>query len=209
MQGFLDYQNVDRDDVISQYILAGYFINTIFTTVGFGDVYGRNTAERCFIILVEWTGAISFATVVSEIQDMVHKSNRRNNVEWAICFATVVSEIQDMVHKFNRRAHGRKERMQYVRGFLSMQYVRGFLASYHCSDALRREILEWVHFSFMVQHDKADQMGVLESLPLDLQERLALHLNKGMIGEIPLLANIKAQGRFRSPEGDSIIPKDS
>ena len=163
MDGFLAINDLGRDDIVGQYVLAGYFVNTVFTTIGFGDIRGENTAERLFIVLVEWTGAI--------------------------CFATVVSEMQDMVHQFNRRTHGRKERMQFVRAFLTEN---------HCSHDLKREILEWVHFSFMKQHDKADQIGILDSLPQDLQERLALNLNKGMLGEIPQFSslNTPARGEF-------------
>jgi hypothetical protein len=49
-------------------MLAGYFVNTVFTTVGFGDVHGTNSAERLFIIVAMWTGALVFSTTISSMQ---------------------------------------------------------------------------------------------------------------------------------------------
>jgi hypothetical protein len=49
-------------------LAAGYFVNTVFTTVGFGDVHGTNSAERLFIIVAMWTGALVFSTTISSMQ---------------------------------------------------------------------------------------------------------------------------------------------
>ena len=53
------------------YVLSGYFINTVFTTVGFGDVSGSNAPERGFIIVAMWVGTIVFSYVVSEVEAFV------------------------------------------------------------------------------------------------------------------------------------------
>jgi len=43
----------DRPEALplkDKYLLAGYYINTIFTTVGFGDVTAVNSEERVFSV---------------------------------------------------------------------------------------------------------------------------------------------------------------
>jgi len=77
--------------------LSGYFINNLFTTVGFGDIAGTNTAERLFCIFTMWSGTI--------------------------IFAVVVSETSDIVAKFGEKSTARKERLQEIRRFLQQNNI--------------------------------------------------------------------------------------
>ncbi|KAJ1485532.1 hypothetical protein T484DRAFT_1792955, partial [Baffinella frigidus] len=79
MEDFLLTNNIAPDDTTSKYILALYFINTVVTTVGFGDIRGTNAQEQVFCIIVMWIGTIVFAIVVSEASDIIAKANARNN----------------------------------------------------------------------------------------------------------------------------------
>ena len=45
------------DHVGVQYVASFYFITTIITTIGFGDIVPENTASRIFCILVMYMGA--------------------------------------------------------------------------------------------------------------------------------------------------------
>ena len=36
-------------------------------TVGFGDIAAENTAEMLFCIVAEWTGALVFAFIISQV----------------------------------------------------------------------------------------------------------------------------------------------
>ena len=42
-----------EEQLINKYILSWYFINTIFSTVGFGDIHPETQAERAFLV---WWG---------------------------------------------------------------------------------------------------------------------------------------------------------
>jgi len=40
----------DEESLANKYIVAWYFINTIFSTVGFGDIKGESQAERVYLV---------------------------------------------------------------------------------------------------------------------------------------------------------------
>jgi hypothetical protein len=52
---------------MNKYVLATYFINTIFSTVGFGDIAPRNVAERLYSIFCMYCGTLVFGTLLSEV----------------------------------------------------------------------------------------------------------------------------------------------
>lgn len=42
-----------------KYLLAIYFVNTIYTTVGFGDITAENSSERILLIFAMYAGTVS------------------------------------------------------------------------------------------------------------------------------------------------------
>eukprot|EP00960_Hanusia_phi_P043384 756022-Hanusia_phi.AAC.3 len=66
---FLSHYNLScSSDLLEKYVLTIYFMNTIFTTVGFGDITAENTAERLFTIVAMYAGVMVFGTMLSEVQ---------------------------------------------------------------------------------------------------------------------------------------------
>ena len=69
------------EDLLEKYLLSWYFVNTIFTTVGFGDISAETTLERVFVVVVEYIGVVVFGTLLSEVQnvieDLYHMSRSR------------------------------------------------------------------------------------------------------------------------------------
>jgi CRP-like cAMP-binding protein len=61
-----------------RYLLSGYFINTVMTTVGFGDIAGTSAPERMFLIVAMWVGLLLFSLVVGEVEGMVSRSDFQN-----------------------------------------------------------------------------------------------------------------------------------
>ena len=53
-----------------------YFINTVFTTVGFGDISATNTAERAFVVVVMYIGTIVFGLLLTEVDTAVSYMRR-------------------------------------------------------------------------------------------------------------------------------------
>jgi len=52
------------------YTMCFYFVSTVFTTVGFGDIAANNSSEQIFIVCLMLLGSLVFATLLSEIQEM-------------------------------------------------------------------------------------------------------------------------------------------
>ena len=42
-----------EESLFNKYVLAWYFINTIFSTVGFGDIKAESQAERIFMVWMD------------------------------------------------------------------------------------------------------------------------------------------------------------
>ena len=69
---FIEGYGLERDaPVLQRYALSIYYINTIFTTVGFGDVGPQNEAERFVTIFLMYVGVIVFGLLLSEVQEAV------------------------------------------------------------------------------------------------------------------------------------------
>ena len=49
------------------YITCSYFVTTVFSTVGFGDIYALNEWERAFYVLLMLCGVMIFGNLLSEL----------------------------------------------------------------------------------------------------------------------------------------------
>lgn len=65
--------------VRSIYLAAYYFVMTVMTSVGFGDVYGNCDMERAFVIVLEALGGFMYAIIVAALTSLVSTmdSNQR------------------------------------------------------------------------------------------------------------------------------------
>jgi len=72
IEEFLHLHNLDNTaNLANKYVIATYFINTMFTTVGFGDIYAYNTAERLFASVAMYVGCINFSIMLASIQNIL------------------------------------------------------------------------------------------------------------------------------------------
>ena len=77
MVEFLLYVNAPVEDDISQhYMVSFYFISTVFTTIGFGDIFAENHYERIYSVLVMFIGSIIFGTLLAEVNEAVGQASR-------------------------------------------------------------------------------------------------------------------------------------
>lgn len=70
MIDFFAGQKLD-DETASKYVLSAYFISSVFTTVGFGDVAAMNEAEQIFSMVIMYMGTFVFGTLLSEVESAV------------------------------------------------------------------------------------------------------------------------------------------
>ena len=90
---FLEGMNVD-DTVAAKYVLSCYFILTVCTTVGFGDIGATNMGEQILIMCIMLIGAIVFANLMSNVQ------NIRGNMQR---MARIEEEVSSQARSFLRR----------------------------------------------------------------------------------------------------------
>eukprot|EP00290_Baffinella_frigidus_P036531 CAMPEP_0180307770 /NCGR_PEP_ID=MMETSP0988-20121125/28054_1 /TAXON_ID=697907 /ORGANISM="non described non described, Strain CCMP2293" /LENGTH=839 /DNA_ID=CAMNT_0022291127 /DNA_START=42 /DNA_END=2560 /DNA_ORIENTATION=- len=97
MQRFLTTQGFPGDTAentanpYQKYVIAFYFVNTVFCTIGFGDIAGMNTAERLYCVFLFYLGVLVFGSLLAEVQDTVNKMNgesraRENRINTMVDF---------------------------------------------------------------------------------------------------------------------------
>eukprot|EP00960_Hanusia_phi_P060976 764687-Hanusia_phi.AAC.5 len=72
---FLERNNLANAGLFDRYVLSFYFVNTVFCTIGFGDISGDNAAERIFCVALFYCGVLIFGTLLAEVQDAVQRIN--------------------------------------------------------------------------------------------------------------------------------------
>ncbi|EKX37660.1 hypothetical protein GUITHDRAFT_165407 [Guillardia theta CCMP2712] len=72
---FLEKNNLTTAGLFDRYVLCFYFVNTVFCTIGFGDISGDNAAERIYCVCLFYCGVLIFGTLLAEVQDAVQRIN--------------------------------------------------------------------------------------------------------------------------------------
>lgn len=68
-----------------QYIAALYFIITTITTVGYGDISSKTSAEQLFCIVLMLIGVIAYSMAISSFMSAITASNERNKrLRWKL-----------------------------------------------------------------------------------------------------------------------------
>ena len=151
---FLDIEMLSHDpkeDLTSKYILAFYFVNTVFCTIGFGDVAGTNNAERMFCVLLFYLGVFVFGSLLVEVQDAIQKAGLdRRDREQELNNMVSFLRAEDVPRQLERHMvqwadFGMREQQRYH----SRNKVLGMVPSH-----LHRELMHALH------------QGLLTSVPL-------------------------------------------
>ena len=77
MKLYLACLGTARDDLFHVvYLLqvSFYFVNTVFSTIGFGDIHATNNAERVYCVLLFYVGVLVFGSLLVELQDILRKA---------------------------------------------------------------------------------------------------------------------------------------
>ena len=69
LDSLLPYPDTQKEDMMHKYIIAFYFINTIFATVGFGDITPINSSERLYVVFTFYLGTLVFGTLLAEVEN--------------------------------------------------------------------------------------------------------------------------------------------
>ena len=68
------------------YMASFYFVSTVWTTVGFGDIGPANPVEQIYCVFLMFVGSLVFATLLSEVQNMHERVQRVQLGKVSICF---------------------------------------------------------------------------------------------------------------------------
>eukprot|EP00291_Cryptomonas_curvata_P028662 CAMPEP_0172213196 /NCGR_PEP_ID=MMETSP1050-20130122/37453_1 /TAXON_ID=233186 /ORGANISM="Cryptomonas curvata, Strain CCAP979/52" /LENGTH=575 /DNA_ID=CAMNT_0012893991 /DNA_START=16 /DNA_END=1739 /DNA_ORIENTATION=+ len=87
---FLNEKGLSGESSLENYIICMYFVCTIFTTVGFGDIYAYNSAERVFCVLTMLVAVCLFGALLGELQEIVAALSRSSK--------EVEDRVEDVAH---------------------------------------------------------------------------------------------------------------
>jgi hypothetical protein len=63
------------------YTIAFYFTVTTITTVGYGDISGHNSTERCICIVMMICGVVLFSLISSSITQIIQNYDKVDEKE--------------------------------------------------------------------------------------------------------------------------------
>mmetsp|Transcript_28073 Transcript_28073/g.56569 ORF Transcript_28073/g.56569 Transcript_28073/m.56569 type:complete len:639 (+) Transcript_28073:600-2516(+) len=78
---FAESHSVAKGTVAEKWLLSMYFINTVFTTVGFGDISGDTNVDRIFCVVIMWAGTAVFAIIINGLQQAGEEINEKNKLK--------------------------------------------------------------------------------------------------------------------------------
>mmetsp|Transcript_7611 Transcript_7611/g.18673 ORF Transcript_7611/g.18673 Transcript_7611/m.18673 type:complete len:652 (-) Transcript_7611:91-2046(-) len=175
-EGFLEDQGLESSSSVeSKYVVAIYFISTIVTTVGFGDIAGLNSWERLFCIFIMFIGSVIFGYLLASIQEIVMKMDR---------YAEERASTQEMLDWLRRRNIPAALREKVVH-WIAFQYRHE--EELHNQDkhldklleapALYKEMLEFLHGGLL------ERISFLGGLKHELKGHFLLELWREMMAE--------------------------
>lgn len=105
----------NANTLAEKWLLCFYFVNTVFTTVGFGDVTGTNSAERIYCIFLMWTGTGMYLCARTH----THTHNHTHKC------------AHSRVHTETKQKKSRKKREETKRNFIVLRTLLPFLSVPH------------------------------------------------------------------------------
>jgi len=165
---FMEENGIGADaPLVRKYVLASYFVNTVFTTVGFGDIHATNTAEQVFCVVIMYMGTIVFGVLLSEIESAVssmrHLPRKRGRV---------TQSMMNFMNNHDIPAHIQKQILSWVDFDQNVKY--GDALSHQCLDMLPPELRKIV--VGQLHHDQLFRIPIFSAISHNHRERLIIDL---------------------------------
>lgn len=161
-------------------------------TVGFGDIAAENTAEMLFCILAEWTGALVFAFIISQVSRPPAckvKGERafflppcRHAVVSNRCPCLALQQLQRALQNASAKSDAQRE---------ELEGTVAFLRKYHCPHYLIERVRHWIHFTYRAKIHETERGEMLAKLPSSLSHRLVLHMNDGVLLNLDIFQDLR------------------
>ena len=78
LHGWIFYDNLETKNFSHIYLAAVYYIITTVTTVGYGDLIGKNLNEIIFQVIILIAGTCIYSWLISSISNYIKKMNEKN-----------------------------------------------------------------------------------------------------------------------------------
>jgi len=155
-----------------KYIVAAYYITTVFTTVGFGDISADNTSERIFTIGTMYMGVIVFGMLLSEVQNAIS-----DLYEYQRQRSRVIHQLKDFLFLHDVPRQLSDTILSWVEFDYAHRQARSFdsMAMMHVPEVLRRSLLSHLH------HDALYKVPFLRQLSSNFREDFLVDLFSRMI----------------------------
>ena len=152
------------------YVLSGYFCNTVFTTVGFGDITGTNWEERLFIITMMWVGTICFSVVMSEVELVWSGRSAAENER-----KVKLSGIKSLLNKENVPRELEQEILEWIDMSHSVETER------HEQLELVKQLPSDLQDRLILHLTKAllESLAIVRRVPPDLRDQLLTAMARG------------------------------
>jgi len=171
---------------IEQWLFAMYFIITVFTTVGFGDISPNTEAEIVYVFLVMLVGAVVHSIVISEVIQVVTSTDLRheyleNQLELLGAFSLHTNldpQLSDSI-----QAEFRERHQHGMEGGFNKDEMTALLLSKHMPRPIIDKLPDGLHRGQLCKNLFLKQFGFM---PPRLPSLLAIHLLTGefMSGEV-------------------------
>jgi hypothetical protein len=178
----------DPHSTLQRWIVAWYFVNTVFTTVGFGDISAQNPEEMVFTVCMMYTGTIIFGILLSEVESAWSSMRAFTREKGRL--------LQEMMTFMSQKdiecvAHPSSPAMQTPFRLVDvLNCDSAVLANASGRSKTQREICNWVAFSKDCEHEKVGYERALSMVPAELRKTLVGQMCHDELMRIPLFGNI-------------------
>lgn len=179
---------LDRDSM-DHYLTACYFVLTVFTTVGFGDMSAFSNGEICYVILVMLVGAVVHSIIVSEVITLVTSVDRT---------ASFINEQKNLIEAYAVHAEMELETAASIKDYLNLHAstwishrfdrdaMKHMITGRYLPSAMIRDLPMALYEGKLMQNMFFLPPGVGDNVPPRLPLMMALYLHKAyfIAGEV-------------------------
>ncbi|KAL4494239.1 hypothetical protein ABPG73_018758 [Tetrahymena malaccensis] len=119
-QGWIDFNQLDRSDIYSNYICSYYYAVVTMTTIGYGDITAKTTEERFLMIFLALLSCGIFGFTINSIGNILSDFKQKSDTYLTelgklnkyLSFYQVSSQVQTNARKHLKFVHQEKNKDQ-------------------------------------------------------------------------------------------------
>jgi CRP-like cAMP-binding protein len=165
---------------VEQWMTSMYFILTVFTTVGFGDISAGTEAEIVYIVLTMFVGAVVHSIIISEVIEVVTSTSRTDEfiqkqtqlLEAFSCHANLDPKLHDRILVDLKR----RSRLWAGNTSFDKEELKTLLLSKYMPRSVISQLPQGLHCGQLCKNIFLQQEFTRYSMPARLPSLMAIHL---------------------------------